>query len=142
MTLNLTNTEASFIDHESGITKCHYAIDPECYTKDKLYFINLDGADVNDTDERVNTYATTEEDDAGILVIEFNGAMEPSETVCFLGYCLIYTTCSHKRSKSLWRILYPKMFIVRCDNVRDTMYALITHRKLRILSDIENCSAL
>ena len=82
---------SGFIDHESGITKYHYAIGPECYTKERLQFLNSNETQsmgAYDMDETIQTFMSFNTSDVGghhISVIAFNGAMEPSDAVCSSG---------------------------------------------------------
>ena len=82
-----------FIDHESGITKYHYALGQDCFNKNQMQFIS-NSSYTNSTfdgillEETSNQFASFEVDKVGMYrlsVIAFNGAMEPSVAVCSSG---------------------------------------------------------
>ena len=82
---------SGFIDHESGITKYHYAIGPECYTKGQLQFLDsnetqsMGAYSVNETIQTFTSFQNSAVGRHHISVIAFNGAMEPSDAVCSSG---------------------------------------------------------
>ena len=82
----------SFIDHESGISKYHYAIGQECFTKDYLQFFNVLELNNNtrvieygETTKTHTEYVSQYPDFYRLSVIAFNNAMEPSTAVCSNG---------------------------------------------------------
>ena len=77
----------SFIDHESGISKYHYAVGRECFTAEVLEF--LDAAandtrvlDLGETTQEHTDYTASEDGQYHLTVIAFNNAMDPSTAVC------------------------------------------------------------
>ena len=77
----------SFVDHESGISKYHWAVGHECFTMEDLQFLDqLDNdSRIIDFDETVDTHAeylSDYPDYYHISVIAFNNAMDPSKAVC------------------------------------------------------------
>jgi hypothetical protein len=77
----------SFIDHESGISKYHYAVATECFTT-----IELENLEEFANDSRVLDFGATTQEHAEyvsnqegryrLTVIAFNHAMDPSVAVC------------------------------------------------------------
>ena len=80
----------SFIDHESGINKYHYAVGHECFTKEDLQFLDkLENdtrlIDYDETTETHTEFIIEYPDYYHLSVIAFNNAMDPSEAVCSSG---------------------------------------------------------
>ena len=131
-----------FIDHESGITKYHYGIGPECYTKSQLQFLGsnetlaLGAYSLNETTHSFTSLQSSHLGRHHISVIAFNGAMEPSEAVCSSGVVVDATPPAIKHV-SLAGARFTESII--CDVSNDTLYALRKDGVLSLLTPTDTC---
>ena len=130
----------SFIDHESGISKYHYAVGHACFTKEDLQFLNK-----LDNDTRVVDYAETTEthtdftsnypDFYRLSVIAFNNAMDPSEAVCSSGVMIDKTPPVLKHLLLTMARTQPS---IAC-SLNDSVWFVTHHRVAQPLPYVPEC---
>ena len=136
---------AGFLDHESGISKYHFGIGSECYSKEQLQYLGKNASfplSAYLLGETTDTFIVFESENLGlhkISVIALNGAMEPSESACSSGVTLDITpprveTISIKGARFTPSII--------CDMTNNTIFALNEYGIIQELLFTNTCVSL
>ena len=129
-----------FYDHESGISKYHYAVGAECFSKEELRFVgdNSSAYAMGETQQTTMSLNTSELGVHRMTVIAFNGAMEPSDAVCSSGVVYDVTPPQVREVRLLGAKFTPSIV---CDLENDTMYIVTVDGEIMELSQTDACLA-
>ena len=137
----LTSHWLGFLDHESGISKYHYAIGTRCFNRDEMMKLEANTTRLFASGETLETsvsYRAEVPHKYFTSVIAYNGAMEPSDPVCSTG--LVYDlTPPELQNITIFPASFPNSIVCTAE---ETNYFLHSDGQIQKLDNVSRCEEI